>query len=98
MQGAATGVDAGDHTGEQLLGLAHELLVDHVALRLPDALDDHLAGGLSGDAPKILGLDLTAHHVPQLHRGQEPAGLLQGDLRVRIGHFLHHVPPDDDAD
>ena len=30
--------------------------------------------------------------------GQGTTGFLQGDLGIRIIHFLHHVPPDDDAD
>ena len=92
----AAGVGAGDHAGNQLLGLAHKLLVDHVALRLPDALDNHLACGLGGDAAEVLGFQLAAHHVPQLHCGQEAPGLLQRDLRIRVGHFLHHVPADND--
>ena len=98
MERPIAGVDAGDHTGQQLLGLAHELIIDHIPFRFPNALDDDLTGGLGGDAAEVFGFDLTAHHVTQLHVGQGTTGFLQGNLGVRIVHFLHHVPTDDDAD
>ena len=85
------GVDAGDHAGEQLVLLGGELVVHHALLSLPDALDDDLPGGLSGDAAKALGLDLDADHVPQLGAGEGGLGLGQADLAGGVVHLLHHV-------
>lgn len=68
-----------------------KLVVDHAALGLADALDDDLAGGLGGDAAKILGLDLDADHVAQLGVGQGLPGLLQGDFGGAVVYGLHHV-------
>ena len=67
-------------------------------LRLPDALNDNLAGGLGGDASEILGADLAGHHVAQLDMGQAPAGILQGDLGVGVIHHLNYIPADHHAD
>src|SRR5712691_13551785 len=39
---------------EDLAFLADELRVDPLALRVADALEDHLLGGLGGDAAQIL--------------------------------------------
>ena len=85
------GVDAGDLAGEQLVLLGGELVVHHALLRLPDALDDDLAGGLGGDAAKALGLDLNADHVPQLGPGEGGLGLGQADLGGGVVYLLHHV-------
>ena len=57
--------------------LGTELVIDHVPLGFPDALDDDLTGGLGGDTAKVLGLDLDADHISQLGVGQCAAGLLQ---------------------
>ena len=89
------GVDAGHHAGEDLVLLGAELVVDHAPLRLTDALDDDLPGGLGGDAAEVPGLDLDADHVPQLGVGDGAPGLLQGDLGGGIVHALHDVLEDE---
>ena len=87
----AAGINPGDDASEDLVLLGGELVIDHPLLRLPDSLNDDLAGSLGGDAAEVLGLDLNADGVPQLHSGQGQAGLLQADLSARIVHLLHHL-------
>ena len=67
------------------------------SLGLPDTLDNDLAGGLGGNAAKVLGLDLDADHIPQLGVGDGPAGLLQRHLGGRVVHGLHDVLEDEHA-
>src|SRR5699024_3867368 len=56
-------VDAGDHAGQDLVLLALKLRDHHAALRLADALDDDLLGGLGRDAAERLGRDVDIDDV-----------------------------------
>ena len=47
-------LDAVDHAAEDLPLLAGELRVDALPLGVTHLLEDHLLGGLRGDAPEIL--------------------------------------------
>ena len=75
------GVRLLDDAGDQLADAVAVLLEHHVALRLADALQDDLLGGLRGDAAEalgrvVVGLDLR----PVLARAA-----LERDVR-RLGH------------
>src|SRR3954452_14542841 len=48
-----------DDAGDQLADAVAVLLEHHVALGLADPLQDHLLGGLRGDAPEVLGRDVA---------------------------------------
>ena len=96
--GAGAGINAGDHAGEDLVLLGGELIIDHAPLGLAHTLDDHLAGGLGGDAAEVTGLDLDADHVAQLGLGQLGAGHLQAHLGAGVVDLLHHVLLDEHAD
>ena len=65
--------------------------VEVIPLGLPNALQDHLLGRLSGDAPEVvrgnLELDLIPHRGHLIHH----EGLSQGDLDPRVNDLLHHL-------
>ena len=88
--GTVPGIDTGNHAGNQLLLLGAELVIDHPLLRLTDALDNDLAGGLRGYPAEVPGLDLHADHIAQLGLGQGVSCLVQADLRGGVVHHLHH--------
>src|SRR5918911_1564596 len=48
-----------DDSGDQLADAVLVLLEHHVALGLADALEDHLLGGLSGDAAEVVRGDVA---------------------------------------
>lgn len=91
-------VDAGDDAVQSLTLQALEAVVDHVPLRLPHALDDHLTGSLGGDAAEVLGLDFLADDVTQMGVGQHLLHVLQGDFTLRVVHGLHDLPLEGHAD
>ena len=88
---AGAGIDAVDDAGHDLMLPGGELVEDHAPLRLADALDDDLTGGLRGDAPELLGLHLDAELVTQLGGAAQLAGLIQRDLGRGVLHGLHHL-------
>src|SRR5919201_1772189 len=53
------GVGLLDDAGDQLADAVLVLLEHHVALGLADALQDHLLGGLGGDAPEVVRRDVA---------------------------------------
>jgi hypothetical protein len=69
-----------------------EVLVDGVALRLADALQDHLFGGLGGDAPKLLGRVWHAHDVAHIGGGHVAPCVLFRDLGAFADHIVDHFP------
>ena len=71
--------------------LGTELVVYHSPLGFPHALNDHLAGSLGGNTPKVPGLDLNSDHIPQFSMGQFLPCLFQAHLRKGIVNGLHHV-------
>ena len=94
---AGAGIDAGDHAGEDLVLLGGELVVDHPPLGLPHTLDDHLAGGLGGDAAEIAGAHLDADDVAKLGVGQLLPCHLEAHLGAGVVDLLHHVLLDEHA-
>ena len=62
-------IDAQDGAGQQLLSLGGVALVDNTTLSLPNALDDHLLGGLGGDAAELLDIHGDCHGVAGLQVG-----------------------------
>ena len=53
------GVRLLDDAGDQLADAVAVLLEHHVALGLADPLEDHLLGGLGGDAAEVVGRDVA---------------------------------------
>ena len=86
---AVARVDVRDDTGEDLMLLGGELLIDQASLRFADALDDDLLGRLGRDAAELLGLHRDGHGVA----GLGPLGvLLRGvlvDLMGGVGDLFH---------
>ena len=82
--GVGAGGDPGHHAGEDLVLLGVELLVDHAALRLADALNDDLLGSLRRDAAELLGLDRDADHVADLGALADAVRRLLADLDIRV--------------
>ena len=83
-------VDAQHRTGEQFLRLGGIALISHAPLGLPDALDDHLLGGLGGDAAELGNIHADGQGVAHLHIRLHVPGGVQLDLQCGILHFLHH--------
>ena len=81
---AGARVDLIDDAGEDLMLLGVELLVDHAALRLSDALNDDLLGSLRRDAAELLGLDRDADHVADLGALADAVRRLLADLDIRV--------------
>ncbi len=67
-----------------------EFLVDEFLFGVAHPLDDHLLGGLGGDAAQIGHLEGKADFVVKLNGGIEFAGLFNGDFGIRVFDFLHH--------
>ena len=79
------------HDGCQDLGFLLDIfVVDHAALCLADALDDHLLGRLRRDAPEVTGRDLHFHDIAQLvlvaHRR-----VVHRDFQLRIFNLIHNL-------
>ena len=74
-----------------LLGV--ELVVDHAALGLPQALDDDLLAVAGGDAAKLRVVHGDIDDIADLVLGGNGLGLRQGHLveGVHIVLFVHHV-------
>ena len=90
---AVAGIDAGDHTGEDLMLLGVELVVHHAALGLPQALDDDLLAVAGGDAAELHRVHGEVDDVSHLIAGGDVLGLLHQDLigGVHIVLLGHHV-------
>jgi len=84
-----TRVNTAHHAVGQFSHTVGKLKVDGVALRLADALHDHLLGRLRGDAAKVPRLDLRLEDVPQPHCRVLLLCISQRDLRVRVLHLGH---------
>ena len=90
------GVGLLDDAGDDVALAAGVLLVLHLALRLADALEDHLLGGLRGDATEVVGRVVplardVAVLVELLRDHLDLAGLhvdLDERLLGRVGHAL----------
>src|SRR5205823_1414490 len=86
-------LDPVDDAAQDLAFLADELGVDALPLGVTDFLEDHLLGGLGGDASEILQrlvlkqLELDA----DLGLGIEGLGVSQCDLGLRVAHLVHDL-------
>ena len=79
-----------DHPGDDVVHPLGELFVDHLPLGFAQALQDHLLGGLGGDAAGLVGEGL---HLQFLTNGHVPAdgeGVGEGDFRLVVLHHLHY--------
>ena len=81
-----------DNAGNDLALSVLVFLVDDLLLGVAHALDEHLFGGLGGDAAEILDRQLEAHLVFKGHVGVDGPGIGQTNFRRRIGHVIvfHH--------
>jgi hypothetical protein len=73
-----------DGAGHDRLAALQEVGDDLLALRVADALQDHLLGGLRADAPELDRLELLLDEVADLHVGDLLLGLAQDDLQVVV--------------
>src|SRR5699024_5679984 len=89
---------AGDHAREYLVLLRGELVIDYAPLRLADALDDDLLGGLGGDTAEFLRLNRDGDDVPDLRLLREPVRGVQVQLRRRVLDLVHDGLVDDELD
>ena len=89
---AGTGIHAGDDAGEDLVLLGVELVIDHAALGLPQALDDDLLAVAGGDAAELHVVHGKVDGVADLILGGEGPGLLQGHLvgGIHVILLVHH--------
>ena len=82
-------VHMGDDTGEDLVLLGGELLIDQASLRFADALDNHLLGRLGRDAAELLGLHRNRHGVAGLGPLRKLLRSILVDLVSGIGDLFH---------
>ena len=80
--------------GHEIVELADVFVVDRVALGLANALHDDLLGGLRGDAAEIFRRHFFVEEIADLIRR---AGLLRGDLELRIGDLFDDGAAMEDA-
>ena len=64
---------------------------DGIFLGVFHLLNDDLFGGLSGDAPEVVGIHFGAEAVADFAFGIELAALLQADLQCRLGDDIDDV-------
>ena len=76
-------------SGQDLVLLLNEVVVDLAALRLADLLHDHLLGGLRSHAAEVVRGDLDLHDVILFVAGLDLAGVLDGNLGGLVDHPLH---------
>ena len=86
---AGTGINAQDSAGQQLLGLTGVGLIHHAPLGFPDALDDHLLGGLGGDAAKFGDVHRDVDGVSNLGVGVNAPGGVDVDFQGDVLQLLH---------
>ena len=87
---AVARVDAGDGAGEDLVLLAGELVVDHIALGFFQALDDDLLSVAGGDAAEIHVVHGDADGLAHADGTGDGLGVGAGDLAAGILHLVHH--------
>ena len=73
------------------MGTGLHLAALQAALALPQALTDHMLGGLGGNAAKLLGFERGHKALAHLISFADLLGILQADLGVGVFHFLHNV-------
>ena len=85
----AGGVDAQHGAGEQLLSLGGVGFVHNAPLGFPDALNDHLLGGLGGDPAEFRDINRNGDGVAQLHGGVNPPGRVNMNFQRQIRQLVH---------
>ena len=89
QQHIAGGRHGAEHgSGHELLGLIGVALIHHAPLGFPDALDDHLLGGLGGNAAKLLVIHRDADLIARLGICLIAAGSVNGDFQSQILQIL----------
>ena len=84
-------LEAADDAVDDLALPVLVLVVDVLALRLANALDDHLLRGLGENAPEARRVELDADLVADLGVGVELVGRVEGDLGGVGGHLVDHL-------
>ena len=85
QQHIAGGRHSAEHgSGHELLGLIGVTLIHHAPLGFPDALDDHLLGGLGGNAAELLVIHGDADLIARLGVCLVAAGSVNGDLQSQV--------------
>ena len=86
----AAGIHTQNGAGHQLLALGGVAVVDDTTLRLADALNHHLLGGLGGDAAEFLDVHGDGHGVAHLGVGIDVPGGVHGDFQSQVGELVNH--------
>ena len=85
------------HPGHHIAVAIAELLIDDVALGLPDPLRHDLFRRLRGNPPEILRRHLNVEVLVFLHRRIQPPRIGQRHLRVWVLDMLHNLLPAEDG-
>ncbi len=84
-------LDALDDAGDDLAGTVLELLILALALGIADLLEDHLLGGLGGDAAELDRRQRIDDEVAQCRAGLQLLRVLEADLLEIILDLLDHL-------
>ena len=84
------GVNAQHGAGEQLLGLGGIGFVHDAPLGFPDALNDHLLGGLGGNSAEFGNVNRDGNGVAYIQAGVDPPGGIDVDFQRQIRQLIHH--------
>jgi hypothetical protein len=80
-----------DDAVDDFAGAVLELLVLALTLGFADLLDDHLLGGLGGDAPEVDGREVLDQEFAHAEAGLARRGLLHGHLGELVLDLLDHL-------
>jgi hypothetical protein len=80
-----------DDAVDDFAGAVLELLVLALTLGFADLLDDHLLGGLGGDAPEVDGREVLDQEFAHAEAGLARRGLLRGHLGELVLDLLDHL-------
>src|SRR5215813_14351088 len=81
-------LDAVHDAPQDLAVLALELLEDPIALGVPYALQNHLLGGLGGDATELLGRQLLLELVVELGLRVQRFGIGEAEIELAVGDLF----------
>ena len=89
---AALGINGNHGCRNDLMSAGLHLTALGAALRLADALPDHVLGSLRRDAAKLLGLELGDELLADLVALADTLSILQADLGVGVLDLLDDLP------